>query len=163
MDRVKVMARTIRGIQVRTANTHEMDDKTAKIAPLWQQFYTEIMPQLTETNSLYGVYHHYESDEHGEFNVLAGVELDSHNEISSTGLQQDKMVDVAIQTGDYLVFSGSGEMPQVVIDVWAKIWAFFDASLDTPDHEKPTYERAFTTDFEVYNSATDVDVYIAVK
>ncbi len=63
---------------------------------------------------------------------------------------------VVIREGKYMVFKGSGEVPQVVIDTWGKIWAYF--SDNTAEHQ-----RAYTTDFELYKTQNEVEIYIAVK
>ncbi|HFG1933513.1 TPA: AraC family transcriptional regulator, partial [Vibrio cholerae] len=50
----------------------------------------------------------------------------------------------------------TGEMPQVVIDLWNEVWNYF-ASEHCP------HERAYTTDFEYYKSANSVEISIAVR
>lgn len=62
---------TLFGLKVRTSNMKEMSGEGAKIAGLWQQFYTDIAPNLTPSSQVYGVYTHYESDVTGEFDVFA--------------------------------------------------------------------------------------------
>ncbi|MCW4628168.1 MULTISPECIES: GyrI-like domain-containing protein [Marinomonas] len=62
---------------------------------------------------------------------------------------------VSLPAGTYLVFSGEGQMPQVVVSVWEEIWAYF--SRDNCPHQ-----RAYTVDFECYTSEHSVEVYIAL-
>ena len=52
-----------------------MSGEGAKIAGLWQQFYTDIAPNLTPSSQVYGVYTHYESDVTGEFDVFACTDM----------------------------------------------------------------------------------------
>ncbi|EXJ09057.1 GyrI-like domain-containing protein [Nitrincola nitratireducens] len=92
-------------------------------------------------------YCNYESDFIGEFDVLAG----------SDELEGDVAYDsVTIQEGRYLVFEGSRSMPQAVIETWSKIWECFSSS-------EPEYIRAYTTDFELYKSDSEIQIFIAIK
>ena len=149
MKLVQVNEKTISGISVRTKNSDEMQPQTSKIGGLWQQFHQEIAPNLKESATVFGVYYNYESDASGEFSVMAGS--DKVAESKSSDLEN-----VKIKSGKYLVFKGTGEMPQVVINTWSKIWDYFSA--DTPD-----YQRAYTTDFELYKSQDEIEIYIAAK
>ena len=53
---------------------------------------------------------------------------------------------VRIEAGDYLVFSGQGEMPQMVLAVWQSIWQYFEAH--------PEIRRTYRSDFEAYSGPT---------
>lgn len=141
--------KAIIGISVRTKNSDEMQPQTSKIGSLWEKFYQEVAPALQEGASVFGVYYNYESDASGEFSVMAGS--DKVEESKHTNLEN-----VAIKPGKYLVFKETGEMPQVVIDTWAKIWDYFSA-------DTQAYQRAYTTDFELYKSPNEIEIYIAVK
>ncbi len=144
IKKVKLTSKIIKGLQTRTKNIDEMHSDTQKIAPLWEKFYTEIMPNLKEGTSLYGVYHNYESDAHGMYDILVGSE--EHGE---------DLVPVTLQEGRYLKFSVKGEMPGAIIDAWTRVWAYFeDPSIDE--------RRAYETDFEHYISMNEADIYIGV-
>lgn len=146
MKTVQVEGFQISGIKVRTKNEDEMNPESAKIGALWQGFGSQVAPKLTDGARVYGVYCHYESDAEGAFDVYAG----------SDGLKDtDQFEQLEVQTGEYMVFSGQGDMPQAVIDTWVAIWQYFS--------ELPERERAYTTDFEFYKSENEVEVYIAVK
>lgn len=67
----------------------------------------------------------------------------------------DDFTQVKITAGQYLAFSGKGSMPEVVIQVWQQIWDYFS--------KENSYTRLFTTDFELYPSAEEVVIYIAVS
>jgi len=144
IKKVELESKTIVGLQIRTKNADEMKEETQKIAPLWEKFYADIMPSLKEGTALYGVYHNYESDATGAFDVLAGSEEEGE------GLES-----VTLEEGKYLMFPVKGEMPQAIIDAWGKVWAYFeDPSIDE--------RRAYETDFELYKSADEAEIYIGV-
>ena len=147
IKKVEVQSKTIKGLQVRTKNADEMNPETQQIAPLWGRFFSEIMPTLEPTPPpLYGVYSSYASDAEGEYNLLVGAkELDEDGEL----------VSVKIEDGRYLVFPAKGELPQSIMDAWERVWAYFeDPSIDE--------RRAYETDFELYKSATEAEIYIGV-
>jgi predicted transcriptional regulator YdeE len=104
---------------------------------------------LKDGATVFGVYRNYESDFAGEFDVMAGS--DNIEESATSGLE-----DGLIQSGSYLLFEAKGDMPQVVVDTWSKIWAYFSSG----DSE---YQRTYTTDFELYKSQNVIEIYIAVK
>ena len=147
IQKVEVDSKTIQGLQVRTKNADEMNSGTQKISPLWGRFFNEVLPTLQEGATVYGVYHNYESDAQGAFDVLVGADkLDVTDEMKS----------VVLQAGKYLMFPVKGELPQAIIDTWMQIWAYFeDPSIDE--------RRAYETDFELYKSADEVEIYIGVN
>jgi len=147
IQKVERISKRIIGLQVRTKNTDEMNADTHKIAPLWARFYDEVFPSLREDATVYSVYHNYASDAQGEFDVLVGADVLSVNE---------EMTEVTLVEGRYLVFRVKGEFPQAIIDGWEKVWAYFeDPSIDE--------KRSFETDFEVYNSTDEMEIYIGVN
>ncbi len=146
IKKVEVQSKTIKGLQVRTKNADEMNPKTQQIAPLWGRFYNEVLPTLDEGATVYGVYHNYESDVQGAFDVLVGADALTVTE---------EMREVELQEGKYLMFPVKGELPQAIIDTWMQVWAYFeDPSIDE--------RRAYETDFELYKSADVVEIYIGV-
>jgi len=148
MKVVQVTRKTITGLKTRTKNEDEMNPSTQKIAPLWQNFFEKIMPTLGETPPpLYGVYFNYESDAHGEFDVLVGTE------------ELEKVEDtpsITLEEGKYLCFKAKGELPQAIIETWGEIWAYFS-------NEKCQEKRAYKTDFEKYISQDEAEIYIGVE
>lgn len=150
----------VTGISVRTCNQDEMNPDTAKIGTLWQTFFTQIAPKLTDDAKVYGVYTHYESDHTGMFDVIAGAEIEidtlTPNELKDNKATVENVSSINIQSGKYLVFSATGEMPNVVITLWQEVWQYF-ADANCP------HERAYTTDFEYYKSDNEIDIYIAIK
>ena len=135
----------VTGHTVRTTNREENDPKTARIGALWGRFFAD--PQLQDTPQRsdlahnYGVYANYESDAHGAFDVTAGVV------VAQGGAVQ-------VEAGDYLVWSGHGEMPKAVLGAWQRIWTYFEAH--------PEVRRRYVSDFEAYTSPTEVKISIGV-
>ena len=147
IQKVELQTKTVTGLQIRTKNVDEMNPETQQIAPLWGRFYSEVLPTLSEGATVYGVYHNYESDAQGAFDVLVGADS-----LEVT----DEMKPVELQAGKYLMFSVKGELPQAIIDTWMQIWAYFeDPSIDE--------KRAYDTDFELYKSEDEVEIYIGVN
>lgn len=147
IKKVTIEPQNITGLQVRTKNVDEMNPNTHKIAPLWGKFFAEIMPTLEPTPpALYGVYHHYESDATGEYDLLVGVQ----EQLEGTAL-----VSITIEAGHYLVFPATGKLPNSIMDAWQRVWAYFD---DPSIDERRTYR----TDFEKYISDTEAEIYIGV-
>lgn len=129
---------TVSGLTVRTSNKAEFNQETAQIPTLWQNF------SPIPNTAIYGVYADYESDATGFYSVTVGQKMET------SGLNI-----VQIAAGNYLIFSGRGAMPQVVIEIWATIWSYFESSM--------IHERQYKTDFELYTDAEGVAVYIGVK
>jgi predicted transcriptional regulator YdeE len=147
IKKVEVESSIVTGLQVRTKNADEMNPETQKIAPLWGRFFNEVLPTLEEGATVYGVYHNYESDASGEFDILVGADA-----LAVT----DEMKSIKLQAGKYLMFPVKGELPQAIIDTWMQVWAYFeDPSIDE--------KRAYKTDFELYKSADEVEIYIGVN
>ncbi|MDO6563511.1 effector binding domain-containing protein [Amphritea sp. 1_MG-2023] len=144
---MQVDEKTVRGIRVRTKNSAEMNPEKAKIAGLWQRFYADIAPTLSQQASVLGVYCNYASDLAGEYDVLAGSDMlkDEHAAES-----------VAIKGGRYLVFEGKGGLPEIVIETWSKVWDYFSS-------DQSDYTRAYTTDFELYNGDNEIQIFIAIE
>lgn len=130
----------VSGACVRTSNAAETGPD-GRIPGLWGSFFAS-QPDLSQR--MYGVYSHYESDLHGEFNVTAGVKAGT-----------DTQPGVHIQSGSYLAFPAQGVMPDAIIQTWKTIWEHF-----AHQHE---YERAYGTDFEEYLGPESGMIYIGIK
>ena len=145
------------GISVRTTNRDEVREETAKLGGLWQKFYQQHMTQLNEGADIYGVYHHYKSDDTGAFDVVASWKQGEYQG------QIDGIADietVTIPAGKYLVFSEKGKMPDMIIDAWETVWTYFN---DPNCEHTCTYE----VDFEQYIGGNlefgQVDLYIGIE
>lgn len=137
-----VEAMVVTGLRIRTKNSDEFDEKTAKLSHLWQEFHAS---GLASDAAVFGVYSEYESDANGLYTVTAGVK----SAAPMAGFSA-----VTIEAGNYLVFEGQGVMPVTVIETWKRVWDYF------AEANKPA--RKFISDFEVYNGADKVAVYIGV-
>ncbi|KTC98821.1 transcription activator [Legionella geestiana] len=134
---------TVSGWSVRTQNTDEANEKTAKLPGLWQRFYAGTPAAIA---TVYGVYSDYESDVNGFYSVTAGV---------ASCYSQTELSTVSIQTGNYLVFHGNGPLPVAVVEIWKRVWDFFKTNR--------AYNRSYISDFEAYNGSNQVAVYIGFK
>ena len=133
----------VTGLSAETQNVDEFNEKTAKIPTLWQQFYAS---GLAANTDIYGVYSDYESDAKGLYMLTVGLKSDSPKAQLST---------ITIEAGNYLIFSAKGSMPATVIETWKQIWAYFE--------KENEYQRNFMTDFEIYQGALEVAIYIGVN
>lgn len=139
------------GLQVTTSNAQEFTANTAKLPALWQTYESQIQTQSSipeRTVPIFSVYSNYTSDVDGDYQVTVGMTADR-------GHLSDHSQNVIITSGDYLVFTNQGNMPQTVIDTWQSIWAFFE--------KEKNYQRSYTTDFERYDDVDKVRVYIGVS
>ncbi|ADZ93042.1 GyrI-like domain-containing protein [Marinomonas mediterranea] len=151
MQPVYLQEKQVNGLKVRTNNKAEMSS-SGKIGGLWGTFFRQIAPHLTPNNPIYGVYCHYESDANGDFDVMAATDVDVVHWVT----ESDDTQSISIQRGAYLEFPAKGEMPQAVIEAWQAVWSYFEQS-DCP------YKRAYTTDFEHYQSEHTASVFIAIE
>lgn len=137
----------VTGLTVRTTNLEESCPETARIGALWGRFFGEQLrertPDRTADPRNFGVYSAYASDADGAFDVTAGVA------VAQVGTTVD------VQAGDYLVWTGSGEMPHTVVSLWQAAWAYFGAH--------PQIRRPYVSDFEAYTSPTEVALCIGVE
>ncbi len=152
-EAVTVAAFRVAGISVRTTNAAEADPASGRIGPLWDRFFSESwehkLPPPGADGRVFGVYSRYASDQHGAFDVTAGVAApDDHQAMPGA-----TMVD--IDAGTYLVFEAEGQMPQLVIDAWGAVWRYFE--------ENPQVQRRFGTDFEAYSGPYHVALHIGVR
>ena len=136
----------VAGLTARTCNRAESDPQAARIGTLWNRFFDERvyeqLPQRVDDMRLYGVYSAYEADAHGAFDITTGVAV------------AGGPAAVRIEGGDYLVFSGQGQMPQMVLALWQTIWQYFDAH--------PEIRRRYQSDFEAYSGPDHVAIHIGI-
>lgn len=149
MKIVQFEGKQITGIGMRTNNANEMNPETSRIATIHQKFDKKVSVNYKNGARVYGVYYDYESDYSGEFSVLAGTD---QSDIAMTG----DLEKISIPGGKYMVFEAKGEVPQIVIETWSKIWSYFSKG-DTQ------YQRAYITDFEFYKNQNELEIYISVK
>ena len=154
---VHIDAFQVTGLSVRTRNSDENDPATARIGALWDSFFSHSwerhLPAVGHDGRLFGVYSAYESDAHGAFDVTVGVATDPG--AGAAGYAGgEKIRRTPVLAGTYLVFTGAGPMPQMVIDTWGAIWAYFARN--------PQVQRRFGTDFEAYSGPDQVAIHIGI-
>lgn len=142
IKKVDITPKTIVGFKTRIENADEMNPDTEKIGALWGRFIGEVSPAFPH----YGVYHNYDEFFRGNYDLLAGIEGEPN---------EPPFDSVTIEGDRYLKFSAKGELHQAVLQCWEQVWAYFqDISIDE--------RRAYETDFEVYRSMDEVEIYIGV-
>ena len=148
------------GIQCRTNNADEQDQKKAKIGALWMRYMNDHIAQQIPHRKNKGVtfsaYTDYENDMQGQYTCFIGEEVDSLDNIPPT------LSILLIPCQRYKKFtSEQGMMPAVCIDLWQKIWAEYPVAM--------AGERAYLADFERYDERaqdpqhTTLDIYIGLK
>lgn len=132
----------VAGLAVRTSNKLEQDPTTGVLAKTWErvsqkQYPGPVAATLTD----------YESDSTGMYAETIGHEISSVNDL----LPQDVLT--RVPAGTYAKCRVEGEMPQIVMEAWSKVW---QAEKDK------MLQRAYTTDLERYPEPGVVELYIAV-
>lgn len=156
---VHIDAFQVTGLSVRTRNSDENDPATARIGSLWDRFFSQSwerhLPAAGHDGRLFGVYSAYESDAHSAFDVTVGVATDPGANAGAGGDAGGEKIRITpVLAGTYLVFTGAGPMPQMVIDTWGAIWAYFARN--------PQVQRRFGTDFEAYSGPDQVAIHIGI-
>ncbi len=137
----------ISGITVTTNNENEMNEESAKIPTLWDDYSEKNVYSATHdkanNSSMYGVYSNYASDVNGNYDVTVGVEVTKNKKA------------IVIEDEKYLVFKKEGELPQVVIDTWKEIWDYFE--------NNDEFKRKYSIDFEHYTKEDEIEIYISIE
>ena len=137
------------GVKCRTTNKDEMNPSTARIGQLWGQFFQQSTQPIQ--SKIYSVYTNYESDHNGAYDIYVATPSSESNRNLTETIQIPQENDE-----EFLVFSGSGKMPETCINLWQSIWQYFDK-------HHVEYSRAFSLDFEEYDDKENVKIYIALK
>ena len=145
---------TVVGLGITTSNGAEIDAATGQIPGLWTRFYRDdiigLTPRKKDPPVPLGVYTNYESDHTGRYDLVIGVAVDPDAPIPAG------FVRAAVPPGRYLLFEGTGELPNVVFDLWAAVWRYFS-------EPGSGHVRAYTTDFEVYPSEGIVQIHVSIR
>lgn len=124
---------------IRTNNFSD-DLMMQKITDLWKV----AAATLTEPeNTVYGIYHNYESDYKGDYSLSIAIE--NNGEEPSIVIPNHQK---------YEVFRVDNDDEQGVMKAWSKIWEL---------EELGTLTRTYTYDFEKYNPTGKIEIYIAIK
>jgi predicted transcriptional regulator YdeE len=149
---------TVIGIEARTSNAREMTG-AGVIAQQWARFVHENMAAQIPNKldlSILAVYTDYAGDQDCEYTFVIGARVDSETKAPSG------MVARRVPAGRYALFtSEKGPVEKIVIETWQRIWSVPKTA--------PGGDRAFQTDFEVYDQRAanprdaQVDVYIGIR
>lgn len=139
---------SIQGLNLRTNNLNEQNPATGKIAGLCQQFDTAVSVDYRAGSRVYIAYYAYASDYNGDYSVFVGTDQANISALIPLHTLQ-------LPAGNYLKFTATGQVPQVVIATWQTIWTYF------ADPACP-HRRAYKVDFEFYKSATELEIYIGL-
>lgn len=152
---VSLFGMYIVGWEVRTSNRDEAQPEKAKIPGVWERAREEeIVGQISnakEPDVMLGAYTRYQSDDKGPYSLIVGLEVTDLDEVPRG------MTGITVLAQEYVVFTSSGEIPQLAMDGWAAAWKYFS--------ETAALTRSFTTDFEKYDSTKpgQVEIYVAVR
>lgn len=130
------MKLTILG-QVRTNNFND-SLLMQKITGLWE----EASQHLTSDRVAYGVYHDYESDYRGDYTLSIAVEAGNSGP--------------ALELPDhthYKIFRVDPADEYGVVNAWKQIWEL---------EQTGELKRAYTFDYEKYDTNGNIEVYIAI-
>lgn len=143
------------GTSAITSNQAEMNGEGI-IPALWANFYQEQILDLIPNKknpTILALYTRYKSDETGPYTIAIGTEIAENRTIP------DKLEKFEIPESNYIVFTTrKGPVQEVVVEAWQEIWEW-----------SKTNERAFQTDFELYDERAidplngQVDIYISIK
>jgi len=152
-EKVNLESKTIMGVKERTSNTQESDYENAKIPSLWRTYFQSAIldpiPNEVPNTPPYAIYCNYEAGASGEYDVIVGAQ------VSKTNGKTPYYEAIDLKEGDYLRFDAKGKMPMATVELWSKIWRFFDKNSE--------FERSFETDFEIYPGEDEVSIYIGIK
>ncbi|MDP1785495.1 MAG: GyrI-like domain-containing protein [Sulfuricurvum sp.] len=146
-----ISAKTIIGMSLRTNNERESHPETASIPIMWKNFFEynvmAAVPQQLDPMTVYGVYYDYEPDVMGDYTLLIGLQSGSTDKPSNLNL-------IDIKEGKYLVFKVLEATPTGIKDTWAGIDGYFA--------QEGEYQRAYATDFEIYQGKSDISIYLSI-
>ncbi|MGE4444246.1 MAG: GyrI-like domain-containing protein [Candidatus Altimarinota bacterium] len=121
----------VTGLKVRTSN-----HKAEEIGKLWERFYSEGHKDklgLNEKN-IYAVYHNYELDQNGKFDIQYG-----NYDLLIGGISDIEGYDfVNLEESKYKVFEVNGQTGKEIFATWQEIW-------------NSNLQRNFHTDYELYS------------
>jgi predicted transcriptional regulator YdeE len=139
----------VQGQGVRTCNADEMNPLTGRIPGLWASFFAGPLATQALSQGACGVYHGYESDYRGSYELLAGVAL-AEGQAPAEG-----MAVVEIPAGPYAVFECRGPIPQAVIAGWGQVWAAFE--------QPGSPRRSYRADVEQYLAPDHARILIGLE
>jgi predicted transcriptional regulator YdeE len=140
----------VAGLSARTKNSDPEMTKT--VGGLWKKFYSDGIYQAIgnkKNDCTIGLYHHYESDAAGAYDITIGCEITKDGDLPE-GVRLGK-----ISAGKYAKFVVRGNVQQAVMNFWTALWQL-------------PLDRKYSSDFEEYQSGEDMNdmeihIYIALN
>lgn len=120
------------------------NDQPEDIGALWERFYTEnIANKISNkiSSNVIAAYTCYQGDHTQPYTMLIGYE------VYELPQENDEISGIEFDTSQHTKYTVTGEMPTVVIEKWAEIWASDKA-------------RAYRTDYDIYQEDGSVDIYV---
>lgn len=150
----------VAGLTCRTDNQSELKGSNPKIASSFLRYFQEgwadRIPNRRHPGVTYGVYTHYDHDEHGAYTHGVGEAVSACQKGDDRSL---KYLLIPEQVYAKLTV-GPGAMPEVCQTAWQEIWKMSEKDLGG--------RRRYMADFEVYDErahdpeATVLDIYIGI-
>ncbi|MBP2097474.1 GyrI-like domain-containing protein [Enterococcus rivorum] len=122
---------------VRTNNFSK--DVGEKIGQLWSQVMSQVQ---NDDTVIYGIYHDYENDYHGDYTLT----------IASEQKTVKRLLDIPSQKYELFPVDTTSEIG--VIEAWQKVWSL---------EEESKIERTYQYDFEKYDLDGTVTLYIGIQ
>jgi len=149
------------GIKTRTNNQNEMSGNNAKIGPCIESYFQSgqftLIPHRKTPGITYCAYTDYVSDYKGDYTYFIGEEVSEIPEQLPEHLHA-----LVVKPQTYAKFTTEqGQMPDVVIQAWQKIW-------ELEENGSIGSKRNYAVDFELYDSRAQdpsrsvVDIYIGI-
>ncbi|MBP2079418.1 GyrI-like domain-containing protein [Oceanobacillus polygoni] len=125
---------------INSIRTNNFNDARAmeKIMEMWKK----ASDHLPKNETVYGVYHEYESDYRDDYSLSIAIE---ENIDESIEIPKDEI---------YKIFKVDTTEEQGIFNTWSKIWN---------QEESVLLERAYSYDFEKYYPNGKIEIHIAIK
>ena len=133
IEKKRVEKFQLAGILVRSKTALDVQND---IGLLWHRFQTEKIAEKIQnklSDDIFCAYTAYESDYKGRYTTFIGCKIPL-TENCPAGLEL-----LVVQSADYHVYTQTGKVPEIVIEMWSEIWS-------------SPIPRAYQTDFDVYSS-----------
>lgn len=136
----------------RTNNQRESKPSTAQIPIQWKRL-THTWPQ--PPGQIYAVYTDYQNDHTGEYTFGLGFTLTALQELPKD------MTELILPAAQYFIYPPTNTKAENIIATWQQIWKDFPSP--HYHHQHLPLRRSYTTDYERYDSSTQVSICIAVE
>lgn len=130
------MLQALLSLRTNNFNDPEIIDR---VTDLWDQA-LKTLPD--HEGSVFGVYHNYESNYQGDYDLSVAIATDQHD-------------NGTITLGDhYREFKVTMNQPSSIVEAWKSIWQM---------EEKGELQRQYDADYEEYRTNGTVSIFISLK